>query len=136
MSNFDWVGKAVICVGLAHPCPCLEPAQISFNVSLRQNQSSYVTWTSYSLLLEKKLMSWKHGAAEEMSAVCERDSRRSEHRRIRCIHSFIYTPPFSVGPSEVQDRHWVMMLKIQRCITDINYTLTIYSHRKQRFTFK
>ncbi len=26
LSNFDWVGKTVIWVGLAHPCPCLEPA--------------------------------------------------------------------------------------------------------------
>lgn len=28
-SNFDWVGKTVIWVGLAYPWPCLEPALVT-----------------------------------------------------------------------------------------------------------
>ncbi len=45
LSNSDWVGETVIWVGLAHPCPCLEPAPLCSDLIL-------IHWISHISLLK------------------------------------------------------------------------------------
>ncbi len=67
--------------------------------SLQKNQSNYVTWISYSLLLEKKKQSWKYTESWKRWALSASAIWNGTKPKDKCVPSIVSSQPHTPIPT-------------------------------------